>query len=250
MNKKAFKQFFHKIRTVFAVLGVFLVFVVSILPTTNVSADNDAIGLGNFLPACQVTSTGVPSLLECISQITYQVLLLGIVTFFARSAYLAIISLTSGNAVKYVMESVGSLFVGIIFIGLPVAIMGMINPLSETLSIRFFQEFNLGPDAQLEDVSPIIEISGCRRFYICIDNCIKQSTDKEKCIEGCIQSNSNSQEECSSECVGYMQEYLEEYLTQQQRSRYKLPFNPREFIEKCIITSEPSTDQTNNQTNP
>ncbi len=236
MKNKPFKQFFARIHKFLAVVGIFLVFV-SILPTTTVFADGNATRLGDFLPACQATSTEVPSLLACISQITYQVLLLGVVTFFARSTYLAIISIGSGNAVKYVMESVESLFVGIILVGLPIVIMGVINPLSERLSIGFIQELNMGPNAKLVEIDPNTDLPGCVGFYQCIVKCsIETQVRRENCIQSCKDRNTRSYG-CSEECVGYVNDLGR--IEKANVKKFQECLNPRGPLPPPTSTGEP-----------
>jgi len=79
------------------------------------------------------------------------------------------------------------LVVGILFVGMPVAILTVVDPLARVLSFRFLEELNLGPEARL--IEPGEKGlggrgKGCNDFMYCVLACAN-SGDKPACVDTC-----------------------------------------------------------------
>lgn len=153
-------------------------------PTTNT--------LSTIFPACKFADTGVASFLECASQITFFILVVAIIYAFLKLAYMAINGLlfaggVSSDFYKMIGESLRNLVVGILFVGMPVAILTVVDPLARVLSFRFLEELNLGPEARL--IEPGEKGlggrgKGCNDFMYCVLACAN-SGDKPACVDTC-----------------------------------------------------------------
>ncbi len=188
-------RFLSKITTIsfviFCVVQIFLSIVASItsIEVNAESQQSNNIFTGTFT-ACEFADTGTAAFLECISQITGYALLIGIVYFFAKIGYLFLINFSffdSSKASVYQIfkESINDLIVGIVLIGMPVTILGAINPLSRLLTFSFIQEMNLGERANLIDVTP--NLRGCPGFAACIQNCkfSREGNSLRQCVTKC-----------------------------------------------------------------
>jgi len=155
-------------------------------PTTNT--------LSTIFPACKFADTGVASFLECASQITFFILVVAIIYAFLKLAYMAINGLlfaggVSSDFYKMIGESLRNLVVGILFVGMPVAILTVVDPLARVLSFRFLEELNLGPEARL--IEPAVKGKGCNDFNICVSSCKKNHRNSSECFTKCKQNYSS-----------------------------------------------------------
>lgn len=160
--------------------------------------------LFNIFPACGEAQTSTIALLSCIQQIVTFSFFIGIVVFFIRVTYIAIVSIANpgkGSTFKSLREATYGLIVGIIFVGIPVTIMSLINPLSGQITFNFLEEFNLGPEANLIDVTP--DEKGCVAFNSCVITCrnTKGGSERVECVSDC----KNRFSECD-ECHEYINE--------------------------------------------
>jgi hypothetical protein len=147
--------------------------------------------LSTIFPACKFADTGVDSFLECGSQITFFILVVAIIYAFLKLAYMAINGLlfaggVSSDFYKMIGESLRNLVVGILFVGMPVAILTVVDPLARVLNFRFLEEFNLGPEAKL--IEPGEKGLGggksCNGFMFCVQSCPNNS-DRSTCVNIC-----------------------------------------------------------------
>jgi len=153
-------------------------------PTTNT--------LSTIFPACKFADTGVASFLECGSQITFFVLVVAIIYAFLKLAYMAINGLlfaggVSSDFYKMIGESLRNLVVGILFVGMPVTILTAIDPLAGIINFRFFEEFNLGPEARLTEPGEKGlggRGKGCNGFMYCVVACA-DSSNRSTCVDAC-----------------------------------------------------------------
>jgi len=147
--------------------------------------------LSTIFPACKFADTGVDSFLECGSQITFFILVVAIIYAFLKLAYMAINGLlfaggVSSDFYKMIGESLRNLVVGILFVGMPVAILTVVDPLARVLNFRFLEEFNLGPEAKLIEPSEKGLGGGksCNGFMFCVQSCPNNS-DRSTCVNIC-----------------------------------------------------------------
>lgn len=149
---------------------------------------NDNIVFSMF-PACEEADLSTEGLTRCIREIVLFSFYIGIVVFFIRVAYIAIVSLSNpGNSSIYkgLKEAVYGLITGVVFIGMPITIMSLINPLSGQITFNFLEEINLGPEASLIDVTP--SATGCPGFARCVETCVNTRSGGDKrnnCVSTC-----------------------------------------------------------------
>ncbi len=152
----------------------------------------------SIFPACEYADTSSQALTECLQEIVLYSFFIGIALFFIRVTYIVIQSIASpggGGTFKQIRESVEGLIVGIVFFGMPVTIMSLINPTTELITLNFIEELNMGPEASLIDVTP--EASGCLGLTNCVNTCVTTRGGQRKidCVANC-KSNFLDCEEC------------------------------------------------------
>ncbi len=160
--------------------------------------------LYSIFPDCVTASQSAQAGAKCLREVVTYVFFTGLGVFFIRIGYVFIRSIASpgsGGVYKSIRESIRDLVVGIVFIGMPVTIMSMVNPLSENLSLAFLREFYLGPEARLIDVSQ--EARGCARFNQCVQTCVNRYI-KEDEREPCVAQCRSKATECDQECKDYV----------------------------------------------
>jgi len=187
---KLVTRLFKQVAKFTLVLGVLLALVTTspLVVQAQTNSDDSNRVLSSVFPACKFADTGLTSFLECASQITFFILVIAIIYVFLRLAYMATGSLVFAGGVtsdfyQMIRDSLRNLVVGIVFIGMPVAILTAIDPLAKVLSFRFLEEFNLGPEARL--IEPSVKGKGCNDFHFCILSCKKNHRNSSECIIKC-----------------------------------------------------------------
>ncbi len=181
-----------KVVQLVSILGVLLVVAITsplIVQAQTDSGDSNRV-LSNIFPACKFADTGVASFLECGSQVTFFILVIAIIYAFLKLAYTAINGLLFAGGVtsdfyQMIGDSLRNLVVGILFVGMPVTILTVIDPLAGILNFRFLEEFNLGPEARL--IEPSLKGKGCNDFHHCVSSCKRNHRNSSECIIKCKQ---------------------------------------------------------------
>lgn len=181
--------------------------------------------VGAIFPECSGEFNTVEDLLNCIRAVINFFFFIAIAIFMIRFVYLAVLSQFSVDKSKFykdIRSSIFGLIIGLVFIGMPVAIMNLINPNSVQVALNPLTEFSLGvslidttppEDSENSELGNSVEPGegyNCEEEGTCDpvagDSCTR--SDYQSCEDSCLsrfgdpndESQSNQYNDCINQC--------------------------------------------------